>query len=147
MLPSPMSRHQRIKRWFWSRFPVWYNNRQLIFLHREFERDRKRAKTKEEKEGLWHREQFEASDYCGDRETILTRRLLAKARKFYLSLEDLPIPSNQDTHWEEGHFGQRYLTSRSYAALQRAIWQARKEHWDFWLKIIGAVTGLVGTAP
>lgn len=149
-----MSQHhsfsQRLHLWFWNLlerpFPVWYCNHWLAWLHREFERDRKRSKTQEEKRGLWEQEEFEASEYHGRREMILTRRLLAKARKFHLSLEDLPIPSNQDSHWKMGDFGHRYLSDRSYAALHRAIWQARKEYWDLWLKIIGAITGLVGAS-
>jgi len=154
LLPNPISQHQelhrRFHRWFWNPlerlFPVWYCNHWLAWLHREFERDRELAKTKEEYQALWLHERFESGKRHDQRELILTHRLLAKARNFHLSLQDLPVPSNQESHWKEGEFGHNYLSDRSYAALHRAIWQARKEYWDLWLKIIGAVTGLVGAS-
>jgi hypothetical protein len=149
-MPRPQPFQHRLHRWFSNLlgrpFPVWYCNHWIAWLHREFERDRELAKTQEEKESLWEQERFEASEYHGRREMILTRHLLAKARTFHLSLEDLPGPSGQDSHWETGDLGHRYLSNRSYAALHRAIWQAQKEYWELWLKIIGAVTGLVGAS-
>jgi hypothetical protein len=146
-----MSRHTlHVSLWKLLRypFPVWYCNHWLNWLHRQYERDRKQAQTQAEKEALWSQEQFEAAEYFGERETVRTRRLVAKARRLHISVEDLPIPSNQESHWQEGDFGHRYLSDRSQAAMYRAIWQARKEYWDFWLKITGAIiaalTGLVG---
>ena len=93
----------RLHRWFWDllkrQFPVWYCNQWLAWLSRRFDRDRERAKTAQEEENLWNEERLERSLYYGQREQILTHRLLAKARKFHISLEDLPIPSGQESQY------------------------------------------------
>jgi hypothetical protein len=137
--------HRRLLRILHRPFPVFYCNHWMRWMHREFDKERARA-TPEEIQDLWNQERFEAQEFYGEREAILTKRLLASARSAQLSLEDIPIPSGQKSHWETGDFGHRYLSDRSNAALSRAIWQAKKEHWDLWLKIIGAVTGLLGAS-
>ena len=64
------------------------------------------------------------------------RGLIAKARRLYVPLDDLI--------WETGHFGQRFLTPASEAKLFNALKVARRDNWELWVKIILALSGLVG---
>lgn len=51
-----------------------------------------------------------------------------------------------DIHWQDDQFANRFLEGESESKLYRAIREDKQKVWDFRLKIIAALTGLIGTA-
>jgi hypothetical protein len=88
------------------------------------------------------------------------QRLVAKAAKMDIDLDDIPFPPlkgmqrpSQPSHYELGTFGNRYLTHETRKIIKAkmrekapAYRKERRERWELIVKAIPLVTGLIGTA-
>jgi hypothetical protein len=75
------------------------------------------------------------------RNATLTRVLLRQARHYAV-----PTPHHSESAWEESvSTGQRFLSVKAQAELRSAIRKERTERWDFGLKVLAALTGVLGT--
>lgn len=159
---KPKMLTMRIRYWFWSlvehRFSEWDLTRRRHRLERQYDADIAAAKAKGNWDEVNQLEEMKFSETraCIDaREQIVTRRLLAKAEQFTVSLDEITLPNQQESHWERDAYGHYSLTRRSFSALRKAVHQAEREYskerqetWEFRVKVLTAlltaITGLVG---
>jgi len=84
-------------------------------------------------------------------------RLVAKAARMDLDLDDIPLPpqepNERPSHYMMGSFGNRLLADETRKALKAkmrekapAYRKERREMWELILKAVPFVTGLIGTA-
>jgi hypothetical protein len=78
-----------------------------------------------------------SSEYWNRLAALRSRKLVGYAEKLYISVDDLK--------WEKDQYGNYYLDRASQSKLYRAIVEERRRNWDFRIKVIGALTGLIGT--
>jgi len=83
------------------------------------------------------RREFAASEYWGAIDELESEKLARLALKYYIPLDGL--------EWGRDQFGNKYLAG-DRSKLYRAIRDEQHGIWEFRLKIIGALTGLIGTA-
>ena len=81
-----------------------------------------------------------------DRRRLTQRRLLRKARRFFI-----PTPPLNEDNWEGpiATVGMPFLTEKATYELISEIHKAQKvrqELWLAWLPLVTAITGLIGTA-
>jgi hypothetical protein len=90
--------------------------------------------------------------------SIVDPKLVARAKRMGLSLDDIPKPACDDAdqtpgHWRETEPGSYVLHGETRRALQKAIRERapayhkeRRENYEFYLKIVlPAITGIGGT--
>jgi hypothetical protein len=75
------------------------------------------------------------------RKVLLSRRLLREAERF-----EIPTPQHDDkSAWEESpSFAERFLNTETAAKLRAALRKEKNERWELSLKVVGALTGIVG---
>lgn len=87
-------------------------------------------------------------------------RLVAKAAKMDIDLDDFPFPPNEPnepderpSHYVLGKFGNRYLAPETRKALKAkmrdrapAYRKERREIWELLVKAVPLITGLIGVA-
>ncbi len=73
--------------------------------------------------------------------SLITQRLLQQAHR---RLIPVSYRSERPEDWEEGQFGQRYMTVKAIAALRSAIRQEKKESSELWLRWVPGVVGIIG---
>jgi len=85
----------------------------------------------------------EAGEYWHALDELRSRRLVNKAQKLFIPLEDV--------RWKSDCYANFFLDGATRAKLHRAIIEERRKVWDFRLRIIGAIatiitvlTGLLG---
>lgn len=131
-------------------FPLSYCDHQIESIRKYYESEAKSARSPDEAACQLDVARHEADEFAGKRELILTERVMALSRKFDVSIEDIPIPSGQLKHWQVDSYGNRYLLARSRVGLSRAAWKVKSERWDFRLKVVstigGILIGIIGAA-
>lgn len=121
-------------------FPQWTLQRQARLIEHTFDAEVAEAKANKDWEALQiigsqcHGESAEYWDALAD---LRSQRLEKKASARGVSTEGV--------EWETGVYGNRYLSQASETKLRRALIEERRRDWEFRLKVIGALTGLVGT--
>jgi hypothetical protein len=118
-------------------FPAWAIERQARIIERAFDSELAKAKSEEERQEVNQRRRFEASEYWDELAQFRSRRLISQTRKLYVPLENLV--------WETGDFGHRYLEDESEARIYRALREEKQKLCDFRIKMLVALTGLIGT--
>ena len=94
---------------------------------------------------------YERADVQEEVEGIQTRRLLRRARRYYIVAPEItrtskahPVDENWTRGWASGTW---YLKPAAVASIQRQIEEAksrRREAWAVWAKILGGLmTGLI----
>ena len=120
-------------------FPQWTLRRQVRVIEHTFDSEIAEAKRQKDWDGVQAIE-GNASDECAEYWDALaelrSERLVKKASKRGILTEGL--------EWQIGNYGERYLTHTSETKLRRAVIDDVRKDWEFRLKIIGALTGLVG---
>lgn len=86
--------------------------------------------------------QFELRCIDDEIYTLITQRLIRQAHRLLLPVS---YRTESPDDWEEGQFGQRYMTVRALAQLRTAIRHERKERADQWLRWLPGLTGIIGT--
>jgi hypothetical protein len=87
----------------------------------------------------------EVSPYQPRLDAIKTRKLLEKARKMGI---EVPAKNSEWFNQQENVYTEETYTMLSWdgeAKLRKLIRKQRRENMDWWLKIITAFTGLIGT--
>jgi hypothetical protein len=79
---------------------------------------------------------FEVQQRTEELYEIQSHWLKEKARHLYITVPKL--------EWENGEYGSRFLTADSRAKLDAAVREQRDKRRDFWLRVIGALTGVIG---
>ena len=138
--------------------PEWSNRRGLRRLERTYKLKiaaaRRRGDSVEERD-LKQSSESESREYSDALHEIASQKLLARARKRHLSFRDVPKKDWEEPTWERGEWGNKYLDSRAYDALDKIVRQAEREYakerrevWEFRVKmltaILTAITGIVG---
>jgi hypothetical protein len=121
-------------------FPQWTLQRQARVIEHAFDPEIAKAKAKKDWEALQNiggQCVHESAEYWDALAELRSNRLAKKASKRGILTEGL--------EWETGNYANRYLTRASETKLRRAVIEERRKDWEFRLKIIGALTGLVGT--
>jgi len=137
--PKTVPEKLRVLSHFRGVFPEWTLQRKARVIERAFDAEVAEAKAKKDFYSLQvisHRCRDETEEYTDAIEELCSRRLMKKAIKLMVNLEGL--------EWETGRYEHHYLTHASQAKLWRAIVEESRKTWEFRLKIIGALTGLVG---
>lgn len=121
----------------------------------------RRAHRKRLKEPGANREVLERDLYWEEQEwldwlrELEDKRLIEDARKMDVYLDDIPFPLDEENrrlpHFRHGTWGDEFLQSDSRAALRKAMRERgpiyrkeTREVWDLRIKILTALTGLVG---
>ncbi len=123
---------------FQAVFPEWTFKRKALTIEEAFDDDLAAAKDAEARHVVLQQRAFEADEYWNALAERRSRHLENQARKLYLSVDGL--------EWQIDSYANRYLDSASQSKLHRAIIEERRKIWGFRLKVIGALTGLVGAA-
>jgi len=121
-------------------FPQWALRRQARVIEHAFDAELAEAKVKKDWEALQvtlSERHNESAEYWDALAEFRSNRLVRKAAKRGLPTEG--------AEWETGNYGNRYLTRTSETTLRRTVIEERRRDWEFRLKIIGALTGLMGT--
>jgi hypothetical protein len=134
-LPDKIRRLERLK----NIFPLFTLERQASLIGRSFDDEIAHATSRgdiEEAASLGQTREFELQEYRDQILTIRTKKLLAKARELYILFSDLK--------WERGVYGWSYLESESLSKVYHAVREERYKRAEFRLKLIGALTGIIG---
>lgn len=121
-------------------FPEWALQRQARVIEHAFDAEIAEAKAKKDWEALQiigSQRHAESAEYWDALAELRSQRLERKASKRGVSTEGV--------EWETGCYGNRYLTRASETKLRRTLIEDGRRDWEFRLKIVGALTGLVGT--
>ncbi len=117
---------------------MWAVKQQALVIEHAFDSDL--AKAEEDAEArqiVLAQRDFEAGKYWNELEALRSRKLVGYAEKLYISVDDLK--------WERDQYANFYLHRASQSKLYGAIVEERRRIWDFRIKVIGALTGLIGT--
>lgn len=128
--------------------PSWYYGLRLHTLDRFFEKQydkAEKARHWDEQQSIAGQWEVETAQYRDELSHLATRSLLKTATKFHLDLSEIPLPEGCDSHWENGKCYHRYLRKQSYLALQRKVRNEQHDIWEFRIKAILALTGLLGS--
>lgn len=126
-----------------DRLHLYKHNKKLRKLKGAYETDIKKAEKEGgklddieaiicEMRGCCRNDEFEI-------EKIYTRKLTSKARKFYIEL-----PDRRDEKIWENEFGTYILTDHGKSTLSKQIKAQRREEYEFIIKIILVLIGLIG---
>lgn len=121
-------------------FPKWAIERQALVIEHAFDSElsqASKAKDSEAQQSILQQRYFEASEYWNQLEELRSRKLVSRAQKLHISLEGLK--------WDTDQYANHYLDSTSQVQLHRAIREESRKVWEFRIKVIGALTGLIGT--
>lgn len=140
----------------------WFPRRYCVRGRRRTEREHKRllsSKGLSADERYELRQRFEPDLWEWDDwlTAIDDERLVAKAAKMDIDLEDVPLPPDAEGerpgHYVSSNFGNRYLKPETRKALRAKMRERapvyrkeRREFWDLFIKAIPLITGLIGTA-
>jgi hypothetical protein len=127
-------------------FPSWTCRCQLRKLAAVYRRLIKEVgDDKKHRDNLIAEWQFESEEYLDEIAGIQSRRLVKEAQK---ELVDV-FAVVKDNEWTQGRFGETFLKARALARLNKAVSEAKRAKWEFRLKVIsgiaGVLTGLVGS--
>jgi hypothetical protein len=117
--------------------PEWSLKRQALVIEHAFDSDLAVAKDTEARESVVMQRDFEAGEYWNALAALRSRRLVDRAQKLYVPLDGLK--------WDTDQYANRFLDNPSEGKLYRAIREEQRRTWDFRIKVIGALTGLIGT--
>jgi hypothetical protein len=122
--------------------PEWAIERQAIFIEHAFDSDLAATKNGEARQEIIAQRDFEAGEYWEELAEFRTRKLVSRAQRLHIPLDDLK--------WRDGNHGNRYLDNASEYKLYSAIREDRRTTWELRIKIITvvvtALTGLAGAA-
>jgi len=121
-------------------FPEWATERQALVIEHAFDpelSEAARAKNWDAEQAIAQRRDFEASEYWHRLAELRSHKLVRRARKLHLPVDGVK--------WVTGNYANRYLDSASEEQLFRAIREEERKNWEFRIKVIGALTGLIGT--
>lgn len=118
--------------------------KKLRKLRGEYEADIKKAKKDGKDRGVIEGIIAEMYGCCRDDEfeieKIITRDLISKSRKYFIELPD----RNDEKIWEN-YFGSYILTDHGKSTINKQIKAHRREDYEFVIKIIFVLIGLIGT--
>jgi len=119
-------------------FPLWAIERQALVIEHAFDSDLAKAKEDSElRQSIIAQRNFEAGEYWHELAEFRSRKLANRAQKLYIPLDGL--------QWTDDGYGHRYLDAASQSQIYRAIREEGRKNWEFRIKVIGALTGLIGT--
>jgi hypothetical protein len=142
-----------IRRWFPRRYCI----RGLRRAEDAHKRQLKAAVSADERYKLKRQLENDVWEWTDWLREIDDKRLIAKAAKRDIDLDDIPLPQQQPderpSHYELGTFGNRYLADETRKAIKAkmrekapAYRKERREFLDLIIKALPFVTGLIGTA-
>ncbi len=80
---------------------------------------------------------------------IESKNLVAEANDYFLDLSDLAPPRLGDSHWEEGEWGDHFLSSEASSTLRKLVYKARREYSKerrervvFWFSLLIGLFGM-----
>jgi hypothetical protein len=117
--------------------PEWSLKWQASVIEHAFDSELAAAKGAEARESVVMQRDLEAGEYWNALAALRSRRLVDRAQKLYVPLDGLK--------WDTDQYANRFLDNPSEAKLYRAIREEKRRAWDFRIKVIGALTGLIGT--
>jgi arginyl-tRNA synthetase len=124
--------------YFQEVLPKWTLRQKALVIEHAFSSELSNAKDGEARHYILQQRDFEASECWNALAEIRSRELVRQAQKLYIATDDL--------EWETDSYANRYLLNATQAKLRRAIVDERRKIWEFRLKVIGALTGLLGAA-
>ena len=80
---------------------------------------------------------FEADEYWEELRELRSMKLIRQSRRFHIHVGDVK--------WGWGNYGNRYLDYESEVRLFRAVREERRGIWEFRIKVLTVLTGLIGT--
>jgi hypothetical protein len=127
-------------------FPLWALRWELQGFDRNYRKAIREADGPSAKRDLEQEAQFMVQEITGAIDEIRTHRALRQAADEFIDCG--PLTTEED--WVEGSFGNRFLNEKALAAINRSVRDAKRAKWEFRVKVIGGVigilTGLVGAA-
>ena len=127
----------RALNWVKVIFPEWAIRLQARVVYAAFDDELAQARDGEAREHVRSQRAFETSEYWDELRTLRSDRLIKQAHELYVSTEGLI--------WITGNFGHKYLDGPSESELKRAVRDQKHKIWEFRIKILTALTGLIGT--
>lgn len=132
--------------------PEWYAKQGLRRVQKQI-----RAAPLDKGANLKHQQQWEAWEWIDWIRELEDAKLVAKAAKMDIHLDDIPPPYSEaeerHSHYEIGNFGNRLLHHETRSALRAktqergpAYRKERRETIELYIKILTALTGLGGVA-
>jgi hypothetical protein len=118
-------------------FPELAIERQAGVIEHAFDAELAAAKGAKERHLVEAQRDHEASEYWDELAELQSHKLVRSANKLHILIDSL--------EWKRGNYGNHYLDSKTQAQLYRAIREEKRKSWEFRMKVIGALTGLVGT--
>ncbi len=113
---------------------------QALVVEHAFDSDMANAKDSEARQVIGSDRYHEASEYWGALAEHRTNQLLERARQMYIVPEGI--------EWITDGYANRYLDDASLSKLNKLVVEETRKTWEFRLKVIGGVigvlTGLVG---
>ena len=115
----------------------WPIARQARTVEHAFDDDLARAgKSAEARMQIEQQRAFEADEYWDELRELRSMRLMRQGRRLHIHVGDVK--------WAWGSYGNRYLDYESEVRLYRAVRDERRGIWEFRIKVLTALTGLIG---
>jgi len=118
-------------------FPEWAIERQAIVIEHAFDADLAATKDAEARQALEAQQDAESKEYWDELAELQSHKLIRRANKLHIPLDGLI--------WHKGIYNNRYLDPKVRIRLHNAIREEKRKTWEFRMKVIGALTGLIGT--
>lgn len=132
--PKEIRLLERLKKFF----PEWVVEQQARTIERAFQPELRKARNDPEARYKIERQrEFEVTEYWDELAQLRSRKLVKQARKLHIPLG--PVK------WETGNYGHNYLADETETHLYREIREENRKIWEFRIKAIIALTGLLGT--
>jgi hypothetical protein len=133
-----------LRRYTQTWFPVWTLKRRLARFWRQYESEYEEAKKQRNRDKMAEI-QFFASEYSDELGELESKKLLRRAARLFVSLNDL---LEDPDSWYTGTYGNRYIVGRVEYDVRRRVTAAERENREHWARIAGpliaAITGLIG---
>ena len=123
----------------------WFYDHQIKRINKSIAKDKKKAKTKEEKDEVLESYRFDYFWAIDEREAHQSNRLMKKARKYRIPFPRVPYgeSSDSDGYWEGSHItDMAILTDKGHAQLNKLIREEKKGRAEIRLMYLPLVTSL-----
>lgn len=109
------------------RWPEWCLQREIDELSREFDTEIASATNPEDRRNLVDELYSRRSPLDDQLEQVRSRKLVRRADRVLVGLDEIPLPQGETAHWTEGSWNTSFLTPKSFRALLRRVEDAEYE--------------------